>query len=83
MSASKRTIINLVVIFSIIFLPWWAGVILIIAANVIGYFFEGIVYGAILDSMYAIQGSHTFTLIFLCFSLLVPIIKDRVRLGHK
>lgn len=83
MSASKRIIINLAVIFSIVFLPWWAGVFLIIAASFIGHFFEGIVYGAIMDSMYAIQGSHTFTLIFLSFSLVVPIIKSRVRLGHK
>ncbi len=83
MSASRRTIINLIVIMSTIFLPWWISVVLILSANILGYFFEGIVYGAIMDSMYGIQGAHTFTLIFLGFSVIVPMIKQRVRLGHK
>lgn len=83
MSASKRIIINLVVIFSIVFLPWWATVIIILGANIAGYFFEGIVYGAVIDSMYGLKGSNTFMLLFLTLSVLVPIIKQRVRLGHK
>lgn len=57
--------------------------LLIVSASFAGHFFEGIMYGALLDSMYAIQGSNMFMFIFLCFSLLVPIIKSRVRLGNK
>lgn len=83
MSASKRTVINIILLISIIFIPWWVSVIIVLFANISGYFFEGIVYGFLMDSMYGINLSHTFMFSFLVLSVLVPIIKERVRLGAK
>lgn len=52
-----RVIANLVSIFSIAFLPWWAASVVLLAFLALFDFFEIIVYGLILDMLYGAPGS--------------------------
>jgi hypothetical protein len=53
----KRLYANLITIIALITLPWWCVVLLLLVFSVVFDFFEVIVYGLLLDALYAVPGT--------------------------
>jgi hypothetical protein len=74
-----------VLLFSVIFLPWWiTSCIAILCLWIFPNYYEAIIAGVFLDILYGsvrlsfIHGSHTFTIIAIILLALSIFLRDRV-----
>ena len=66
-----RALANILIIISIIALPWWAVLAFLITFSFFFDFFEIIIYGVVLDSLYAVHYSLLFSHMFFLIAVVV------------
>ncbi|HEY9481272.1 MAG TPA: hypothetical protein VIR98_03535 [Candidatus Paceibacterota bacterium] len=82
----NRTITDIVLILSILFLPWWvSAALLLVACFYFHHFFEAFVFGIMADALYAAPHAfHNFPHLGVIFAavsfLLSALIRERLAL---
>ncbi|HEU5114290.1 MAG TPA: hypothetical protein VFT82_00825 [Candidatus Paceibacterota bacterium] len=76
-----RLVFNIALIVSLLFLPWWAGALLLISAcMLVDRFFEAILFGILADAFYSTKfGFHGFSSAATLYAIVVFLIASSVR----
>ncbi len=76
-----RIIFHIALIFSLLYLPWWAGAIVLIAACfLVERFYEALMYGILVDALYGTSyGIHGFAYTASLFALVVFLFSAFIR----
>lgn len=76
-----RIAFNITLAISALFLPWWLCMPLMLAAGfVVPRFYEVVIYGMLMDSLYATpSGFHGFPFVCTAFAVLALMIATAIR----
>lgn len=76
-----RVAFNIALIVSVLYLPWWAGAIILISACLmVPNFYEAVLYGILSDALYGSRfGVYGFTHIATIYSAIVLAVCATVR----
>ncbi len=76
-----RFAFNAVLVISLLYLPWWAGAIIVISACfLIDRFFEAVAYGIVADAVYGSRyGFYGYTHVAALYALVVLAVASYLR----
>jgi hypothetical protein len=76
-----RILFNIVLIFSILYCPWWTGAIIVLCACLlVNRFYEVVLYGILADALYGTQfGIHGFAYAASLFTLSIFVVTSLIR----
>ena len=76
-----RLVFNLMLALAILYMPWWAGAIILIAGClVIERFYEAVIYGIVADALYSTAyGFHGFSYVGSAFAAAVLLVSSIIR----
>jgi len=76
---SKRIILNLILLLSVLFMPWWVSVVLaLFLVFYLNNFYEIVIFGFVMDALYG-TGQFYFIIGALVMFAAVYLFKSRVR----
>ncbi len=76
-----RLLFNIILVVSILFMPWWVTAAVILAScALVPRFYEAMVYGIVIDALYATPaGFHGFAYVWTAFSVAVFLVAGFLR----